>query len=178
MDFEKLFEDLKNFVDLPLYSTLEGSKVFFIVLGVALLLFLLVIILFIVIGVGHHKRKVVALKKRQIDEQQVEEPGFKQIEVVQEVRQTVSQKPLKSDGSVNVTLSKDDFTLWRGRTYFVGKAFGDLLPGTYTVLSTNENESKFYLRLGGMTKEYAHASSIVMSEGDQICAVSGNVVLR
>ena len=56
-----------------------------------------------------------------------------------------------------------------------GKKF---MPGTYTVLATNETNTKFNLRIAGTVREYKHGEKIVLSEGDTITAVSHIVILR
>ena len=79
------------------------------------------------------------------------------------------------NGNVNVTLNKGDIMLERGKEYLVGK---DLMPGKYTILSGDENVDEINIRIGGIVKAYKHDTSVVLTKGDKISAVSANVVLR
>lgn len=80
-------------------------------------------------------------------------------------------------GNVSVTHNEGDKVLERGKIYTVGKN-DELLPGKYTVLASGENAPNFNMRIGGLVREYAHNSNIVLSEGDKVAAVSHSVVLR
>ncbi len=96
-------------------------------------------------------------------------------EIIDGVRYTKDDKVIEENGKVKVTLKKGDIMLERGREYKVGK---DLLAGKYTVLTGDENTQEINIRIGGLVKEYKHFSSIVLTDGDVISAVSANVVLR
>ena len=91
------------------------------------------------------------------------------------VRYTKNSNTVDEQNNAVVTLNKGDIILQQGKQYIVGK--GGLLPGKYTILSGDGNNS-FYIRVGGLVKEYKHLSSIVLAEGEKISAVSHNVVLR
>ena len=93
------------------------------------------------------------------------------------VRYTKDGKVIDDHGNVKVTLNKGDFLLERGKEYVCEKD-SDLLPGKYTVLSADENTKNINIRIGGVVREYKHFSSIVITEGDKISAVSHNVILR
>lgn len=77
----------------------------------------------------------------------------------------------------NVNLQRKDFILVAGETYQVQKR-GQVRPGEYKVLSTNEDHKTFNLRVNDYVKEYRHNSTLVLVEGDTISARSGNVILR
>lgn len=96
-------------------------------------------------------------------------------EIIDGVRYTKDDKVIEENGDVKVTLKKGDIMLERGKEYKVGK---DLLAGKYTVLTGDENTREINIRIGGLVKEYKHFSSIVLTDGDIISAVSANVVLR
>lgn len=96
-------------------------------------------------------------------------------EIIDGVRYTKDDKVIEENGKVKVTLKKGDIMLERGKEYKVGK---DLLAGKYTVLTGDENTQEINIRIGGLVKEYKHFSSIVLTDGDVISAVSANVVLR
>jgi len=55
---------------------------------------------------------------------------------------------------------------------------GDLKPGKYTVLTSNEGEDKFNIRVGNYVREYAHNQSIILSEGQEVTAINCPVILR
>ncbi len=96
-------------------------------------------------------------------------------EIIDGVRYTKDDKVLDDKGKVKLSLKKGDIMLERGKNYKVGK---DLLVGKYTVLSADENVDAVSMRVGGIVKDYKHYSSIVLTEGDVISALSSNVILR
>lgn len=81
------------------------------------------------------------------------------------------------DGAANVTLSQGDFLLEQGKTYTADKK-GELLPGKYTVLASSDATKSFKLRAGGYVRDYSHGDTLVLAQGDTVCAVSCNVILR
>lgn len=93
------------------------------------------------------------------------------------VRYTRDDMETTESGDVKITHSTGDIILERGITYIVQKG-GRIIPGKYTALSTAEGESAFNLRLGDFVRSYEHATDIVLSEGETVCAVSHNVILR
>ncbi len=99
------------------------------------------------------------------------------IYVRKNVRYTKHDEITQKDGSVRVSFREGDVMLDCGQTYLVAKE-SKLLPGKYTVLVANENMPEVKIRLGGLTRAYAHNSDIVLAEGDKICAVSATVILR
>ena len=125
-----------------------------------------VVLLVVVIGwiVTSHNQKAKDKDKKVND-----------YEIIDGVRYTKDDKVIENDGDVKVTLKKGDIMLERGKEYKVGK---DLLAGKYTVLTGDENTQEINIRIGGLVKEYKHFSSIVLTDGDVISAVSANVVLR
>ena len=93
------------------------------------------------------------------------------------VRYTREENETAADGSVKITHRENDVILEKGVNYVVGKG-GKVIPGKYTVLSAQEGTDRFNLRLGGLVREYQHASDIVLAEGETVCAVSQSVILR
>ena len=75
-----------------------------------------------------------------------------------------------------VTHNEGDFILKKGEAVAAKKG-GELMPGKYTVLSAG-GERRFNLRFGGVVREFAHGDEIVLADGDEITAVSQNVILR
>lgn len=99
------------------------------------------------------------------------------IEVIDGVRYTKDEKVEDEQGNAKVTLNKGDIMLERGKEYLVGEN-GDLLAGKYTVLTADENRESVNIRIGGLVRDYKHFSSVILTEGDKICAVSSNAILR
>ena len=80
---------------------------------------------------------------------------------------------------VGVTHQKHDLILQKDCTYTVadGKK-APLQPGQYVLLAVDATHRAFNLRVNDFVKEYRHHTEIVLANGDQITAVSGNVILR
>jgi len=79
--------------------------------------------------------------------------------------------------NANVTLQKKDIILQAGQNYTVGKR-GKIRPGEYKVMTTDENNKSFNLRVNDYVKEYQHNTTLILTEGDTISARSANVILR
>lgn len=80
-------------------------------------------------------------------------------------------------GDINVSHAERDVILARGETYTAVRG-GEIMPGTYTVLASGESAPTFKLRVGGLVRTYSHGDTLVLSEGEEICAVSCAVILR
>lgn len=93
------------------------------------------------------------------------------------VRYSSNDKVYTSSGDVTVSLAEGDTVLAVGVTY-TAKKDGKIFPGQYKILSADDNTSRFNVRKGGLVREFEHASDIVLSEGEEICAVSHSVILR
>ena len=98
------------------------------------------------------------------------------VRIIGGVRYSVDDA-LVRDGEANVTLQKTDFVLKSGVTYVAKKGEG-LLPGTYTVLAASDAAHSFKLRAGGLVRTFEHGDSLVLADGEEVCAVSCNVILR
>ncbi len=80
-------------------------------------------------------------------------------------------------GEANITFRKGDVMLPRGETFVAAKG-EKVMPGTYTVLAVSENVRAFKLRVGGLVRSYEHGDTLVLAEGEAVCAVSCAVILR
>lgn len=58
------------------------------------------------------------------------------------------------------------------------KKGGALLAGKYTVLAANRENDPVKLRIGGIVRDFAHGDTIVLADGEEICAVSRTAILR
>ena len=124
-------------------------------LGIAVIVLLLVVI---ILAVANHKLR------------------FGGIKIKKGVRYTTDER-IEKNNETNITYNEKDIVLERNVEYVVGsdKKF---LPGTYTVLATNDTYTTFNMRVGGMVREYKHGEKIVLAKGDKITAVSHTVILR
>ncbi len=86
-------------------------------------------------------------------------------------------KNILVDGEVNITYNPKDKALEKGEVYRVGKG-KFVVPGKYTVLSADKNTDSFNIRIGGVVREYLHATEVVLAEGDEISPRSHNIILR
>ena len=101
---------------------------------------------------------------------------FGRVKIKKGVRYTTDER-VEKDNEANITYNQKDFILEINKDYVVGET-KKLLPGTYTVLASNEENTKFNLRIGGVVREYKHGQKIVLSKGETITAVSHIVILR
>lgn len=101
---------------------------------------------------------------------------FGRVKIKKGVRYTTDER-VEKDNEANITYNQKDFILEINKEYVVGET-KKLLPGTYTVLASNEENTKFNLRIGGVVREYKHGQKIVLSKGETITAVSHIVILR
>ena len=101
---------------------------------------------------------------------------FGRVKIKKGVRYSTDER-IEKDNEANITYNQKDFILEINKDYVVGET-KKLLPGTYTVLASNEENTKFNLRIGGVVREYTHGQKIVLSKGETITAVSHIVILR
>jgi hypothetical protein len=93
------------------------------------------------------------------------------------VRYTTDQTVVDENGNMNVSFGSDDVVLKQNTTEIVGKK-NYVKPGKWTVLSTSGETEKFNIRIGAYVKEYSHNQKIVLAEGEEVTAISCNVILR
>ena len=119
------------------------------------------------------KKRAKVLKQKQKDN----------LDIVDDVRYTMEENPVASetnmatDTMVNATYQQKDIILNQNTPVTVSKD-GEVKPGKYILLSTDENQDSFNVRIGIYVKEYKHNQEVVLAEGDTICAVSSNIILR
>lgn len=81
--------------------------------------------------------------------------------------------------AVGVTHEKRDVILSKNTTYTVADGKKATIPaGEYLLLAVDESARTFNLRVNNQVREYRHNSKMVLTNGDAIAAVSGNVILR
>lgn len=119
------------------------------------------------------KKRAKVLKQKQKDN----------LDIVDDVRYTMEDNPVASetnmatDTMVNATYQQKDIILNQNTPVTVSKD-GEVKPGKYILLSTDENQDSFNVRIGIYVKEYKHNQEVILAEGDTICAVSSNIILR
>lgn len=134
-----------------------------IVLGV-ILFFVILMFLFI----SHKYSKTLkGFKEREVDG----------VNTKKGVRYTIDQTVVDEDGNMNVSFASHDVVLKQNVTEIVGVK-NNVKPGKYTILSSKDNEESFNIRIGTYVKEYKHNQSVVLAEGQEITAVSCDVLLR
>lgn len=121
---------------------------------------------------------IVLAKKRRAEKRRSEENASfaEDVKIKGGVRYS-EDGAVERDGQANITFRKGDAVLARGETYTAERG-GKLLPGTYTVLAVSENVQSFKLRVGGLVRTYAHGDTLVLADGEEVCAVSCAVILR
>ena len=61
--------------------------------------------------------------------------------------------------------------------YIARKKAGSFCPGSIPRFPSGETIN-FKLRVGGLVKNFVHGDSVVLGDGEEICAVSASVILR
>lgn len=90
---------------------------------------------------------------------------------------TMIVKTERAAKNAGVSLKRKDIILQAGQEYTVAKR-SKIRPGEYQVMSTDENDKSFNLRINDYVKEYKHNTTVVLAEGDTISPRSANVILR
>ena len=75
---------------------------------------------------------------------------FGGVKVKKGVRYSTDER-IEKNNEANITYNQKDIILEINKDYVVGE--GKMLPGTYTVLASNEENTKFNLRIGGVVRE-------------------------
>ncbi len=127
--------------------------------------------------------KIIINKKRKNEELGIKKKKEKEnLDIVDDVRYTMEENVVNVDEvtqeeTVNATYKQNDFMLNQNTPVTISTQT-ELKPGKYVVLSTDENMQSFNIRVGIYVREYKHGQEVVLAEGDTICAVSANVILR
>lgn len=133
--------------------------------------------------IGMMAIKIIGNKKRKNKELGIKKQKEKEnLDVIDDIRYTVEENPINVDfvtqeETVNATYKQNDFMLFQNTPVTVSTD-GELKPGKYIILSTDESMQSFNIRIGIYVREYRHNQEIVLAEGDTVCAVSANVILR
>ena len=93
------------------------------------------------------------------------------------VRYTPKATIVDKEGNDTVSFVKHDIIINPRKTVKVSRN-GDLKPGKWTVLASDEKETAFNIRVSGYVREYKHGQEIVLAEGDEITPTSTTIILR
>ena len=136
-------------------------------IAIVLIVVLTILLIVVVAWIARENRIRIEKEKRRVEK----------VVIKHGARYTKSQEVITEEGDVKASLNRGDFVLAKNKKYKIGKN-EDLLPGKYTILSSDENQDKINIRISDVVREYKHNSSIVLSDGDVISAVSSGIVLR
>lgn len=101
----------------------------------------------------------------------------KGIKIKDNVRYTKTSDIKTDEKEVNISYNEKDFMLVADKTYTVKKS-GDLKPGKYTILSTQEGKERLTMRINDVSRNQKHGSEVVFAEGDIVTAVNEPIILR
>jgi len=93
------------------------------------------------------------------------------------VRYTPEATIVDQAGNEMVTYLEGDIIIKPRKTMKVGKG-GQIKPGKWTVLASNDSHTTFNIRIGNYVQEYKHGQEIVLTDGDEICPTSTTIILR
>lgn len=116
------------------------------------------------------------IKKRKI-EAEIKSREADDVTIKHGVRYTDDMTIVDQEGYTNISFGKGDLLLKQNVTYVADRK-GAVKPGKYTILATKDGEEKFNVRIGTYVKEYSHAQEIILAEGEEITAVSTDIILR
>lgn len=93
------------------------------------------------------------------------------------VRYSVNETIVAENGEQEVSFLKQDIILKPRKLQLVAKE-GPILPGKYTVLSSNEHQTEINIRIDLQVKTLHHGDEIVLAEGQQVGATTTTIILR
>ncbi len=93
------------------------------------------------------------------------------------VRYTPEATIVDKAGNEMVTYIEGDIIIKPRKTMKVGKG-GEIRPGKWTILASNDSHKTFNVRVGNYVQEYKHGQEIVLADGDEICPTSTTIILR
>ena len=99
------------------------------------------------------------------------------VKIKKGIRYTPEATIVDKAGNEMVTYIQGDIIIKPRKTMKVGKG-GEIRPGKWTVLASNESHTTFNIRIGNYVQEYNHGQEIVLSDGDEICPTSTTIILR
>ena len=100
-------------------------------------------------------------------------------EIVKDIKYSKAGQLLEeySTEEVKETYNKNDILIPAKVEMKVGKK-ANILPGKYTILSTDNNRQTLNIKIGSYVRVYSHESEIILAEGDTIMPVAIGIILR
>lgn len=138
----------------------------YIIIG-AIALVIVVPIIVSIVNILRNAKKRAEEKTREVDEV-VEKHG---------VRYSPEATIVDEKGNENVTYIQGDIIIKPRQKMLVGKG-GQIKPGKWTILASNDSLTTFNVRIGNYVQEYKHGQKVVLAEGDEICPTSTTIILR
>lgn len=126
----------------------------------------------IVVAVQKYQSKV---KKENIETKKKEN----EVEVVVKdgIRYSKDTSIIDENDQINITRNEKDFVLKQDQVYTTNRN-SRLKPGTYTILSTDESVTEFGIRVGSYFRTMSHGDTLVLADGENVCATSHTLILR
>ena len=132
------------------------------------------IVAFIAIAIIYIIIKSIIDGKRRAEEK-TREVG--DVKIKHGVRYTPEATIVDKAGNEMVTYIQGDIIIKPRKSMKVGKG-GEIKPGKWTVLASNDSHTTFNIRIGNYVQEYKHGQEIVLTDGDEICPTSTTIILR
>lgn len=137
------------------------------IVSIAIIAIIAIAIIYIVI------KSIIDGKRRA--EEKSREVG--DVKIKHGVRYTPEATIVDKKGNDMVTYIQGDIIIKPRKTMKVGKG-GQIKPGKWTVLASNESLTTFNVRIGNYVQEYKHGQEIVLVDGDEVCPTSTTIILR
>lgn len=96
-------------------------------------------------------------------------------EIVKDIKNAIDKE--NNDNTSQNVYEKDDVLVPAKVEMKVGKG-ANILPGKYTILSTDENRLDLNIKIGGYVRVYSHGSEIILAEGDTIMPIAVGIILK
>ena len=132
------------------------------------------IVAFIAIAIIYIIIKSIIDGKRRAEEK-TREVG--DVKIKHGVRYTPEATIVDKAGNEMVTYIQGDIIIKPRKSMKVGKG-GEIKPGKWTVLASNDSHTTFNIRIGNYVQEYKHGQEIVLTDGGEICPTSTTIILR
>ena len=126
------------------------------------------------IGAGVSVALLIVLFVLRFTKKSSKKASSRDTEIVNDINNAKDKE--NNNDSQNV-YEKDDVLVPAKVQMNVGKK-GQILPGKYTILSTDENRLDLNIKVGGYIRFYSHGSEIILEEGDTIMPIGVGIILK
>ena len=146
---------------------MDGQTVDYVIGGAIIAVIAIVILIAAITVYRENNARRLEEKSREVDG----------VIVKRGVRYTPKATIVDQQGNDSVSYVKNDIIIKPRKSLKVSKS-GELKPGKWTVLASDEGATTFNIRIGNYVREYKHGQEIVLAEGDEICPTSTTIILR